>query len=48
MLPSFSLKSSHDGAARPGLTREDLFNFFADELRYNVFLIKDFLAAKPP
>lgn len=45
--PAILFESSHDGAAKLGLTREDLFSFFAGELRYSVFLLKDFLAGKP-
>jgi FkbM family methyltransferase len=41
--PIILFESSHDGAARLGLKREDLFAFFVDELGYKVFLIKDFL-----
>ena len=45
--PVILFESSHDGAAKLGLTREDLFSLFADELHYNVFLIKDFLVGRP-
>jgi len=41
--PIILFESSHDGAARLGLKREDLFSFFVDELGYEVFLIKSFL-----
>lgn len=41
--PIILFESSHDGAARLGLKREDLFAFFVDELGYKVFLVKDFL-----
>jgi FkbM family methyltransferase len=41
--PIILFESSHDGAARLGFKREDLFAFFVDELGYKVFLVKDFL-----
>jgi FkbM family methyltransferase len=46
--PFIFFESSHDGAAKLGLKREDLFALFVDELAYDVFLIKDFLDERPP
>jgi FkbM family methyltransferase len=45
--PVVLFESSYDGAPRLGLNREDLFNFFANELGYQVFLLKDFLEKRP-
>lgn len=45
--PLILFESSHDGAARLGLKREDLFVMFL-ELGFDVFLIKDFLEKQPP
>jgi len=41
--PIILFESSHDGAAKLGLKREDLYTFLLDELGYKVFLVKDFL-----
>jgi FkbM family methyltransferase len=41
--PIILFESSHDGAAKLGLKREDLFALFVDEFGYDVFLIDDFL-----
>jgi FkbM family methyltransferase len=41
--PIILFESSHDGAAKLGLKREDLYTFLVDELGYKVFLVKDFL-----
>jgi FkbM family methyltransferase len=46
--PIILFESSHDGAPRLGLNREDLFNFFVVELGYRVFYIKDFLETRAP
>jgi FkbM family methyltransferase len=46
--PVILFESGHDGAAKLGLKREDLFAFFVDELRYDVFLVKGFLENMPP
>ena len=46
--PLILFESSHDGAARLGLTREALFDFLHDDLDYRVYLIKDFLAGSKP
>jgi hypothetical protein len=45
--PVVLFESSYDGAPRLGLNREDLFNFFVNELGYQVFLLKDFLEKRP-
>jgi FkbM family methyltransferase len=42
-MPVILFESSHDGAAKLGLKREDLFALLVDELGYKIFLIKDFL-----
>jgi len=44
--PVILFESSHDGAAKIGLSRDDLFCFFVDELRYNVFMIQDYLESR--
>jgi FkbM family methyltransferase len=41
--PIILFESSHDGAAKLGLKREDLYTFLVDELRYSIFMVKDFL-----
>jgi FkbM family methyltransferase len=41
--PFILFESSHDGAAKLGLDRDDLFTFITHELGYEVFLVKDFL-----
>jgi len=46
--PVILFESSHDGAAKLGLKREDLFALLTDELGYDIFLVKDFLASRPP
>lgn len=46
--PLILFESSHDGAARLGLTREALFAFFREELNYEVYLIKDFVGGGKP
>jgi FkbM family methyltransferase len=46
--PVILFESSHDGAGKLGLKREDLFTFFVDELGYRVFLVKDFLEGRGP
>jgi len=46
--PVILFESSHDGAAKLGLRREDLFATFTEELGYEVFLLKDFLENRPP
>ena len=45
--PIILFESSHDGAAKLGLKREDLFALFVDEFGYDVFLINDFLKKRP-
>jgi FkbM family methyltransferase len=47
-MPIILFESSHDGAAKLGLNREDLFALLVDELGYNIFLIKDFLNQRAP
>jgi FkbM family methyltransferase len=46
--PWILFESSHDGAARLGLTREALFAFLREELNYEVYLIKDVLGGGKP
>ncbi len=46
--PMIFFESSHDGAEKLGLKRDDLFAFFVSELRYDVFLVKDYLENRPP
>jgi FkbM family methyltransferase len=46
--PIILFESSHDGAARLGLKREDLYAFLVEELRFEVFLVKDFLDKRGP
>jgi len=46
--PAIIFESSHDGAARLGLTREALFHFFTEELGYSVYTFKDFLEGGDP
>lgn len=46
--PIILFESSHDGAEKLGLKREDLFALLTDELGYEIFLIKDFLQQQAP
>jgi FkbM family methyltransferase len=45
--PVILFESAHDGAAKMGMDRDDLFNFFVDELGYDVFLLKNYLEGGP-
>lgn len=46
--PIILFESSHDGSNGLGYHRDELFNFFVDQLGYQVFKVKDFLEKGSP